>query len=357
MKKEKLVTGLDIGSSKVSALSAEIGKDGSFNVIGHVAQASKGISRASIMDLGEATDSVSKVLAKLGEKTAGKKLGDIYVNISGQSVKGVLSRGMIPLSVRGREITRMDMERCVNVASTIHLPFDREILHRVVHKFSVDDQTWIKNPLGLYAARLSCEVYIVSAGSNHIQNIYKCVNNAGYDIKELVFSGMADAAALLGKEEREEGVVLVDIGASITELSFFFGNSLSDIEIISGGGEDIKGTFKESQEFGNMISRIGSRINIFKATGSKVNSVMLTGGIVFIDGIVEFLEEKLSLPVKVGVVKDVRGDLSGVDSMRLATAIGLARYAYNNRQKKTLENKGAINRLSAKVVDIFNNYF
>ena len=357
MKKAKLITGLDIGSSRVSALTAEIGKDDSFNIIGHVAQASKGVSRASIMDLGEATDSVSKILTRLSEKTAGRKLGDIYVNISGQSVKGVLSRGMIPLSIRGREITRMDMARCVNAAGTTHIPFDREMLHRVVHKFSIDDQSWIKNPIGLYAARLSCEVYVVSADSNHIQNIYKCVNNAGYDIKKLVFTGMADAAALLGEEEKEAGVVLVDMGASITELSFFSGGSLSDIGIISGGGEDIKGNFRDSREFADVIAKMGSRINIFKATGARINSIVLTGGIVFIDGIVEFLEEKLSLPVKVGVVKDVRGDLSGGDSMRLTTAIGLAKYAYNKRLKKLLEEKGIINRLSAKVVDIFNNYF
>lgn len=352
MKKGTIITGLDIGSSKIAAITAQVNKDGAFHIVWQATRSSKGISRGLIVDLGEAVDSVSGVLSKVRDKVS--RLGDIYVNISGSDVKGVLSHGMIPLALRGREVTKTDMTRCVNVASTIHLPYDREILHRVVHRFSVDDQSWIRDPLNLYASRLSCEVYIISCGVNHIQNIYKCVNDAGYDVKEMVFTGIADASSLLTTEDKEGGILLLDIGDSITEISIFFSGTLSEIDIVPAGGQDIKGDFKESPELADLLARISLKIQNFIKSGGRVGSIILIGGLVFIDGFIEFLEEKLSYPVKVGVVKDVRGDISSTDSLKFSTAIGLARYAY---EKRMLERRNIARRLSEKVVDLFNNYF
>jgi cell division protein FtsA len=180
--KETIITGLDIGSSKVSAVMAEIDRGGAFRVLSHVTMPSKGMVKGAFLDLSESVDVVSKVLAAIRSKTL-KRPSNIYVNITGLSVKGSRSRGMVPLALRGREVTKRDIDRCIDVASTVHLPFDREIIHKVVQNFSVDDQPWINCPLGLYASRLSSEVYIITASVNHIQNLYKCVNNTGYDVK------------------------------------------------------------------------------------------------------------------------------------------------------------------------------
>lgn len=356
MRKPVFVTGLDIGSSKVAALGARIDPDGTFRILAEVTQAAKGVSRGSIVDLNATVDSVSKVLEMLREKIS-RAPENIYVNISSQDLKGGSSRGMVPLSMRGREVVRSDVDKCINVAGTIHLPFDREIIHRIVHKFSVDDQPWIKSALGLYASRLNCEVYIITANVNHIQNIYKCVNNAGYDVKEVVFTGIADGAAVLTKEEKLEGCLLLDIGATLTDISLFSGGSLSALDIIPLGTEDVGGDFKNSAAMDDIVSRVSVAARDFVSSGGKIVSVTLTGGMAFTDGSIEFLEEKLTYPIKMGVVKDIRGEISSLDSVRLSTAIGLAKYAYERHQKKVREDKNIVQNLSSKVVEIFNNYF
>lgn len=357
MKKPILITGLDIGSSKVSGLVAEADTDGTLKIVVQEFQPSKGVSRGAIVDLNETIDSVSKVFARLRYKTSNKAFENIYVNITGESIKGEKSKGMIPLSLRGREITKADINKCINVASTIQLPFDRDIIHRIVQKFSIDDQPWIKNPHDLYASRLACEVYIITASVNHIQNIYKCVNNAGYDVREVVYTGIAKGESLLDPEEKETGAIILDMGATLTEMSIFSNGALRDIDIIPFGGQDFKGDFKDSGGFKNVLSRIKSKIENFLSEGGSAGSITLTGGLSFADGIAEFLEESLSYPVRMGIVKNITGDISSLDSIRGAAAIGLVRYAHKKFEKKVLEDRNIVQRISTKVVDIFNNYF
>ena len=356
IKKDKIVTGLDIGSSKIAAISAKTERDGNLAVLAQASQSSAGISRGVITDFPDAARSVSGALKKLKSKVAGAP-GEIYVNISGEGIRGSKSIGMIPLALRGREITRLDMARCANAASTITLPFDREIIHRIVRKFSADDQPWIKSPLGLYASRLSCEVYVITADINQIQNIYKCVGNAGYDVKEIVYTGIADGAALLEKEEGEEGALILNMGSSLTEVSIFFDGILNDLDVIPTGANDVRGAILDSAELKAVIARVNAKIQDFARIGGRVKTVTITGGIAFVDSIAEYLESSLQCPVKMGVAKDIRGNISGIDSMKLSTSIGLVKYASSRRETRPLSGKGIANRISTAVVDIFNNYF
>lgn len=357
MTRSTLITGLDIGSSKIAACACEVAKDNMFKILAQEVYPSRGFSRGTFVNLGEAVGAVSKVLEKIRTKISKRGLENIYVNITGDTIKDERSKGMIPISLRGREITKADIDKCINVASTIQLPFDRDIVHTVVQNFSIDDEPLISNPLGLYASRLACEVYIVSASVNHIQNIYKCVNDAGYDVKEVVFTGIANGESLVDERGKEEGVALLDIGDSVTEISIFSSGSLRDMDVIVSGVRDFRGDFKDSIEFKNILVRTRSRIEAFLNNGGKVGSIVLTGGVAFADEIIEVLEAHLPCQVKTGVVKEAKGEVSGLDSMRAATAIGLARYAYKRHVKKVVEEKNIVSRISTKVVDIFNNYF
>ena len=356
MRRSKVITGLDIGSSKVSAVSASITKDGQFAITAQATQPSRGVSRGTIVDFNDAVHSVSGVLKKLKGKVSGS-LGEIYVNISGDTLKGTRSKGMIPLSVRGREITRADIARCVDAASTIHLPFDREIVHKIVQKFSVDDQLWIKNPLGLYASRVACEAYIITASVNSIQNITKCVNSAGCDVKGIVYTGIADGTVVLNREGEDSGAILLTIGAGLTEITVFAEGTLCDMEILLSGTEDFKDDFRTSAAFNNVLSRIASKLQDFRAAGNNLSSVVVTGGMIFADGLIEYLEEKLSCPVRMGVAKEIKGDISGPDGIRLCTAIGLAKYAAAKYENTLPGAKNMAERVSTAVIDIFNNYF
>lgn len=356
IKKNNIITGLGIGSSKVSAIALELHDGRSPEIIAYDSQPSRGIFRGAIIDLGEASNSVSKVLSALGEKS-GMRPDNIYANVTGESIRGEKSRGMIPLSSRGREITKSDVGRCINAASTIRLAFDREIIHRIVLDFSIDDQPPIKNALGLYASRLLCEMYMITANLNHIQNIYKCVNNAGFDVSEVVYSGVADEMSYLEDAWKEEGVALVDMGSSLVENSIFYGGSLSSLDVIQIGSSDIKGDLRESAEFGEIVSRLKSKFDDFVKNGGNVKLVVLAGGLAFTEGVAEILEERLSRPVKMGVVKNVQGNISSIDSLKCATAIGLARYAAALKRPHPISPKGFINNVSDKIAEIFNNYF
>ncbi|MCX5667656.1 MAG: hypothetical protein NTY34_05030 [Candidatus Omnitrophica bacterium] len=357
IKKPLVITGLDMGSSKISAAALEIfdASPGS-RILAYESQPSKGIFRGSVMSLDEASNSVAKVLTKLSEKMA-RGPGNIYVNISGDTVAGEKSRGMIPLSSRGREVTKFDMAKCVNAAGTIRLPFDREIMHRIVLNYSIDDQPAIKNPLGLYASRLSCEMYMITAGINHIQNIYKCVDNAGYDIKGVVYSGIADGAGLLEDAWKDEGVLLLNMGASLTEISIFSGGVLSAMSVIPAGAADIKGDLKTSTAFDDIISRVKAKCEEFSNKSQNIKLAVIAGGFVFSEGAVDILEEKLPYPVKMGVVKNAQGNISSIDSLRGVTAIGLARYAEIEYRPKPFQIKGIAKDILEKVAEIFNNYF
>jgi cell division protein FtsA len=353
VKKSITVTGLDIGSSKIAAVVARVGNDGIIDIVAHATDKAGGIDRGVLVDLNDSIDSVAKVLGKLKSKVPGGR-GDIYANISAQDVKGAKSIGMIPISLRGREITAPDIEKSVNAASTIHLPFDREIIHKIVHSFSIDDQPWIRNPLGLYASRLACEAYVITANVNHIQSIYKCVNDTGYDVKEMAFTGMASGMSLLDKEMRESGAILVDMGDSLTEISVFTGGALDSFDVVGFGGRDARDDFRSSEPFKRVVSVISEALRGLSKRSPKASSVILTGGLALADGMIEFMEGELSHPIKMGALKGVRGDISGLDSVRLATAIGLCGYAY---EKRLSTDRSAATRIRAKVVELFNSYF
>src|SRR3989338_133139 len=356
MKKPIIITGLDICSSKISAVALEVLGGGLSTVLAYESQSSKGVSRGAITGLDDASNSVKRVLTRLCEKT-GKRLDNIYTNISGETIKGEKSRGMIPLSSRGREVTRSDIAKCINAASTIRLAFDREIVHKIVLNFSIDDQLSIKSPLGLYASRLSCEMYMIIANLNHIQNIYKCVNSAGYGIKEVIYSGIAEGVSLLEDEWKEDGVILLNMGASLTEISIFFAGTLNYLDVMPCGANDIDGYLKNNQAFNDIISRIKAGSEDFIKNGGNIKLVVITGGFAFSEGVVDILEEKLSYPVKMGIVRNVQGNISGIDSMRAVSAIGLARYAQTHYQPKPFQPKGLVKDISDKVAEIFNNYF
>lgn len=357
MSKSILITGLDIGSSKISAVTAEMGRPGAFRIVAETTSESKGVSRGVITDLNQTTRSISKTLGRIKDKIAVNRLDDIYVNISGENIKAEKSKGMIPLSMRGREVAKGDIDRCVNVASTIQLPFDMDIIHRVIQNFSIDDQPCIKNPLGLYASRLACEMYVLSANVSQVQNIYKCVNDAGYDVKEIIFTGIAEGSSVLSAEEKEAGAVILNIGASLTEASIFSGGILVDMRVIGMGTRDFKGELKDSPELHDVFSKVKARIDDFSNRHGAIGFIALTGGLAFSDDIIELLENRFSCPVKIGIARDIKGDISGTDSIRLAVAIGLVRYGEAKYKAKLPLAQSVVQQISTKVVDIFNNYF
>ncbi len=350
------VTGLDIGSSKVCAVMAELSGDGEFHALAAASTKSRGIERGNVVDLSEAVNSISKTLGRLRDK-ANRRPDNLYVNLSGLDVKARESKGVIPLSLRGREVTAGDITRCVNVASTMKLPLEREIIYKMIKSFYIDDQIEVKDPLGLYGSRLSVTIYAITTNANKIQNIMKCVNNAGYDLREFVFSAIADSHSLLESYDKERGVALIDIGDSLTELVVFQEGVLRSMGVLPLGARDMVTHDKREAAFNKIKLFLLEGADRFQNGDSPIREVVLTGGFSLSDKIMD-IEKHIRLPVRIGTVKGVKGNISSSESVAAITSIGLAKYALEKSSSRfSAKGQGLLKRLATKVVDIFNNYF
>lgn len=356
MIKNNLITAIHIDSSKVSAVTARVERDAGLIVVAHAAVTAMGVSRAMIESADEATASIIKVMNKIKEKTLGK-IGDVYADVSGSAVKAVRAKGMVPLLLRGREVTRSDIYKCVDAAGTINLPFDRELIHKIPLNFTVDDRDHVKNPEGLYASRLGCEVYVISCNSNHLQNLHKCVSQAGYDIKEVIFSGIAEGKAFLEKDNSDECRAILKIEAQITEFLVYRSGALSHMAIFNIGSEDIGSDFRIDAALDGLMAGIRSEIEHARALGLNPCSVIAAGGIFLKEGFLEHIEDKLTISSAMGIVKGISGEISGSDSLKFATAIGICRHAFQERRLTARADRRMSRRLTTKIMDLINNYF
>jgi cell division ATPase FtsA len=162
---------------------------------------------------------------------------------------------------------------------------------------------------------------------------------------------------VLNHSEREDGCLVLDIGSQLTVAGVFASGSLQCLDVVAVGGSDMKADFKDDPAFNRMLGAVRSKIAPFTQGGRSLRTIAVVGGMSFADGFIEALEEKLSHPVKIGVVKDIRGELPGQENVRLATAIGLVKYAHEKRCQGIRDARTAAKRLTEKVVDLLNNYF
>ena len=258
MKKKDFVVGLDIGSKKISGCIGRLDKHGKINIAGASSVSSKGIKNGIVIDIKELTDSIENLKKQL-EKISELKMSSVYANIAGSHIKTHIVKGHINIADRDNEISRLDISRVIDIAKNTSIPVDRHILHIFPSGFIVDDQSGIKDPIGMFGRKLEVELTIITALPSDTQNITKSIRASGVDIEELIFSGFATGNAVLRDHERELGAVLIDIGASITEITVFWGNNIKFTEIIPIGGdyitESISKELKVSLEYAELIKK------------------------------------------------------------------------------------------------------
>ena len=198
--KERYLVGLDVGTSKVSAVVGEIMDDGTLDIIGIGLAESKGIRRGIVNNVDSAAESIKRALDE-AELTAGVEIDSVYLALSGAHVKAFNSRGVVAVAGRNREITREDVKRAIDAARAVALPGGREILHVLPQDFVVDDQDGIAVPVGMTGSRLEVNVHIVTGSSSSMQNMIACVNRAGVEVVETVLEQLAAAESVLTPDE------------------------------------------------------------------------------------------------------------------------------------------------------------
>lgn len=367
-----LLVGLDIGTSKVVAVVAELRPDGAYEVIGMGQTESKGLKKGVVVNIEATVQSIQKALEE-AELMADCKIGEVFTGIAGSHIRSFNSSGMV--AIKDKEVTSTDVARVIETAKAVNIPTDQQILHILTQEFIIDGQEDVREPIGMSGIRLEVKVHIVTGAVSAAQNIVKCVRRCGLEVHDLILQPLASSLAVLTEDEKELGVVLVDIGSGTTDIAIFSEGAIRHTAVIPIAGDQItndiamalrtptpdaddikiqygiaKQVLADPDEMidvpgvGDRGPRTLSRQALAAVIEPRVeelfslvhqvvresgyeellsSGVVLTGGTAMMPGMVELGEDMFLKPVRVGV-PEYRGNLHEVvKSPRYATVMGL----------------------------------
>jgi cell division protein FtsA len=410
-RKERYLVGLDVGTSKVTAVVGEVVDGDGLDVVGIGVAESRGMRRGVVVNVEAAVDSIKKAIDE-AELMAGVEIDSVHLALCGPHIKGFNSRGVIAVAGKNREITRDDVRRAIDAAKAVSLPTGREILHVLPQDFVVDEQDGIGAPVGMTGARLEVNVHIVTGSQSSTQNIVACVNRAGVAVAETIVEQLAASESVLTDDEKELGVALVDIGGGTTDIAIYERGSLWHTAVIAVGGDHFTNDIAvglrtpvpdaekikrkcgcalsamvdedETMEVASvggrkprlMARRILSEIlqpraeEIFHLVWDEIrragyekslnSGIVLTGGGAILDGVPEIAEQIFDLPIRRGCPAGVGGLADHVNSPTFATGVGLALYAYRNAygdQAHSPIGAGAFVRVAGRLRGLFREFF
>jgi cell division protein FtsA len=239
--KRDLIVGLDIGTSKIVAIAAELDTEGQLSVIGvgsHQFEETKdkGIKKGVVVSIEATVDAISRAIQEV-ELMAGCKVKEVYTGIAGAHIKSKDSNGMVV--VREKEVTEYDVARAIEAANATPISADDQILHTIPQEFIVDGQDGVKEPIGMDAKRLEVKVHLVTGAVTAVQNIVKCVHRCGLEVEDLVLQPLASGMAVLTDDEKDVGVCLVDIGGGTTDIAVFTQGAIRHTAVIPIAGDQI----------------------------------------------------------------------------------------------------------------------
>ncbi|HEY2916536.1 MAG TPA: cell division protein FtsA [Candidatus Limnocylindrales bacterium] len=367
---------LDIGTSKVCALIAELGRDGRLTVIGHGTVPSQGLKKGAVVNIDQTVRSIREAVER-AERLSGWQIAEAFVGVGGAQIESLNSTGQVAVASHTREVARDDIRRAIEQARTLPIPPTREVLHVERRGFTVDGQEGVKDPLGMSALRLEVETHIVTAPATAFQNLMKCVAQAGVKVDEPVVNALASAEAVANETERDLGVAVADIGAGTIDLAMFNEGSPYHTTVLPVGGNfvtnDIAIGMKTSlpvaeelkvqygtcdlktieaddtipvavlgEDAGRTVSRlelcqvIEARMReTFELLAGEIRSagggmlpagLILTGGAAQLAGVAELGREVLQMPVRVVAPTGVSGLTDSILTPAFSTSIGLLQW-------------------------------
>ncbi|HET9480239.1 MAG TPA: cell division protein FtsA, partial [Candidatus Polarisedimenticolia bacterium] len=205
MSRDNIIVGLDIGTTKIGCVIAEVNGDRDAKIVGVGTSRSEGLRRGVVVNLEKTVVSIGRAIEE-AELMAGVEVRNVYAGIAGDHIRSINSHGVIAVSRGGVEITRSDVNRVIDAAKAVAIPMDREILHILPQEFIVDEQTGIKDPTGMAGVRLEVDVHIVTGAVSSAQNLVKAIQKAGYQVRDLVLEPLASSHGVLTEDEKELGV-------------------------------------------------------------------------------------------------------------------------------------------------------
>lgn len=386
-RKDNMIVGLDIGTTKICSIVGSVEEDG-IDVVAVGVHPSRGLRKGVVINIESTVESIQKAV-KEAEMMCGAPISSVYTGIAGGHIRGINSHGIVAL--KDHEVRPSDVDRVLDAAQAVAIPLDREVIHVIPQEFVIDEQDGIRDPIGMSGVRLESKVHIVTAAVTSAQNIVKCCNRAGLNVNDIILEQLAAAESALSQEEKELGVVLVDIGGGTTDIAVFSGGSLVHTSILSIGGNHITNDLavglrtpaieaeKIKQKYGcsltSMVQRdetievpsVGGRADrilsrqivaeiieprveelftLIKQEVSKsgyedliASGLVLTGGSVLMEGVVEVAEQVFNLPVRRGVPRGIGGLVEVVQSPLYATGVGLVLYGYRHQENRAFRSR------------------
>ncbi len=389
------ITGLDLGSANIKAVVAETSKEGDkFFLVGALKQPSAGFRKGILVDFNEASNSLRRIFLDI-EKISKKAVKNIYINVNGAHIRSFPSRGVAAVTRADSEIQEDDIERVAQAAAAVHLPPNYISLHNITREFIVDEVGGIQDPLGMTGTRLELDSLIVGGFSPFVHTLTRCIESSGGAVGGLIFSPIASSRVVLSKQQKELGVMLIDLGASTTNfavygenkiigtgsLPFGSGNVTNDIaiglKIAIQNAETMKlnygyalagGVPKRETVDGEVSKKFLAEIvevrlvEIFelveselKKLGAKVElpaGVVAVGGGAKLPGLTDLIKQEFKLPAQIGLP-----DLSGfeirnaayadlVNDPEFAAALGLVSWSlYGNASGQSTSKSGFLSKL------------
>ncbi|HEY2991153.1 MAG TPA: cell division protein FtsA [Candidatus Binatia bacterium] len=406
-KRNSLIVGLDIGTSKVCAVVGEMTERG-VEVIGVGSHSSQGLRKGVVINIESTVESIKKAVDE-AELMAGCEINSVFTGIAGGHIKGFNSHGIV--AVKNKEVSPRDVERVIDAAKAVAIPMDREVLHILPQDYIIDEQDGIKEPLGMSGVRLEAKVHIVTGAVTSAQNIIKCCNRTGLNVADIVLEPLASAEAVLTPEERELGVALVDMGGGTTDIALFHDGSVKHTAVLAIGGNHLTSDIaaglrtpigeaeRIKQRYGyartSMVTKdesvevpsVGGRNSrtisrqilceiieprldeIFQLIrreiaksgyeGSLASGAVMTGGSTLLPGMVEMAEDAFGMPARLGVPIDVGGLIDVISSPIYATGVGLVLYGMKRQEKNffRIREDNIFGKVRGRMVDWFSEFF
>jgi cell division protein FtsA len=383
---KNLIVGLDIGTSKIAAIVAEMTPEGGFEVIGMGSSPSRGLKKGVVVNIESTVNAIQRALEE-AELMADCKIRDVWTGIAGSHIRSFNSHGMV--AIKDREVAQGDVDRVVETAKAIPIPTDQQILHVLNQEFVIDGQEDVREPLGMSGVRLEVKVHIVTGAVSAAQNIMKCVRRCGLEVNDLILQPLASAMAVLSEDEKDLGVCLVDIGGGTSDIAVFTQGAIRHTAVIPIAGDQITNDIamalrtptKEAEEIkrrygcalreladpqemvevpgvGERSSKKMSRQTLAEVIEPRVeelyslvqaelrrsgfeellsSGIVITGGSAAMQGMVELGEEVFHMPVRLGLPSYAGGLSEVIRNPRYSTGVGLLMAGLSQHQRQQIE--------------------
>jgi len=381
-KRDKQIVGLDIGTTKICAIVGDLTLEG-IEIVGIGTSPSHGLRKGVVVNIDATVESIRQAVQE-AQLMAGCEINTVYAGIAGGHIKGFNSHGVV--AIKNREVSEIDIKRVVDQAKAISIPMDREVIHILPQEFIVDDQDGIKDPMGMSGVRLEAKVHIVTGAITSAQNIIRCCNRTGLTVADIALEQLAASEAVLTPDEKEIGVILVDVGGGTTDLAIWHQGSLKHTSVLGLGGDFITNDIaaglrtpaadaeKIKKKFGCATTQLVGKeetIEVPSVGGRKPrvmprqllceiieprveeifalvrrecakagyedtisSGAVLTGGASLMPGMEELGEQVFEMPVRVGRPMGIGGLVDVVNSPMYATGVGLLIYGSKHRSQR-----------------------